>query len=64
MQIERKEKRNLQFASMQLEERLNVERKRGHKHKAVISEIPKDANADLDKMDPRSSPNLKLIPLH
>jgi hypothetical protein len=46
---------NKQLVSIQLEKRLKVESKLRRKHNAVISEISKDAIADILKLDPMST---------
>jgi hypothetical protein len=41
-----------QSATIQLEERLKLDVKIKRRHSAVISDIPKEANADLDGLNP------------
>jgi hypothetical protein len=38
--------------SQLIEERSNLYAKRRREHKAIISDIPKNANADLENLDP------------
>jgi hypothetical protein len=40
--------------AIQQEETIKLDEKRKREHKAVVSDIPKDANADLEKLDPNS----------
>jgi len=47
---ERREKYN-QMTAIQLEETLKLDAKRKREHKAVITDIPKEANADLENLD-------------
>jgi len=41
-----------EMTAISQEERIRVDEKRRREHSAVISDIPKEANADLERFDP------------